>query len=258
MGTLYTILIILIIIYLLILVTVIAFNDWWKVKAIMRWLNTYVLYGLAHILIPFYPIAYATRNTGLRLFSWLLDDGRYNKDGTLAKDYKIWLTLKGYTKETWWSALRWHLGRNRLYNLLETFVVLNGNPVYGNQDIQIIETIIDKLYKNDEHYTHVNQDGEYVASAGLKFIGKAGQDPYQVNQGDIISIKTSILGTGFIWYRVTYNKNGKVHYWYSFRYSQCKIVKYPIFGSYYRTLRAGTNSARNTLTIKHQQIKEWN
>lgn len=253
-----TILLILAIIYLLILTTVIAFNEWWQVKVIMRWLNTFVLYGLAHILIPFYPIAYATRNTDLRLFSWLLDDGRFNSDGSLAKDYKIWLALKGYTKETWWSALRWHLGRNRLYNLLESFKVYNGDPLMGNQFITVIEFVINNLYKNDENHTFVNQDGAYVATAGLKFIGKPGQDPYQVNQGEIISIKTSILGTGFIWYKVEYkDKNGKIRFVNYFRYSQCKIVKYPLFGSYYRTLKFGTNSARNTFTIKHQRIKTW-
>lgn len=250
---------VLIIIYLLNVIYLIMFFDWWKVKVILKWLNTYIAMGLAHFLLPFYPLAYWTRNNELRLFSWLLDDGRYNKDGTLAKDYKVWLELNGYTEETWMSAFRWHLGRNRLYNLLESFKIYNGDPLIGNQFITIIEIVIDNLYKNDKDKTPLKQDGKYVISAGLKFIGKVGQDPYQVNQGDIISITTSVLGTGLIWYRVEYrDRNDKIKYVNYFRYSQCKVVKYPIFGSYYRTLRFGTNSARNTFTVKHQKVKPWN
>lgn len=258
METLFTIFKIFAIIYLLFFITVIIFNKWWQVKVIMRWANTYVVMFLAHFLIPLYPIAYATRNNKRRILSWLLDDGRY--DGlNYAKDYKAWLVLKGYHGETWWSAFRWHVERNRLYNLLESFRVYNGDPLIGNQFITVIETVIDKLYKNDKNFTHIAQDGIYVASAGLKYIGSHDLDPWQINQGEIISIKTSILGTGFIWFRVEYkDKNGKIKFINYFRYSQCKIVKYPLFGSYYRTLRAGTNSARNSLTMKHQKIKPWN
>lgn len=259
---------ILLVIYLLFIIYIIIKYEWWKVKVILRWLNTFILYILAHILIPFYPIAYATRKSKYRLFSWLLDDGRFNLKVELtntgveiikyAKDYRIWLTLKGYTEETWMSAFRWHIGRNRLYNLLEKFIVYNGKPLVGNQFITVIENTIDNLYKNDKNKTPIAQDGIYVATAGLKYIGKKGQDLFQVNQGEIISIKTSILGTGLIWYRVEYkDKNGKIKYINYFRYSQCKIVKYPLFGSYYRTLKFGTNSSRNTFTVKHQLLKTW-
>lgn len=225
----------------------------------MHWLNIWLLHIFVHILLPFYPIAYATRNWNFRLFSWLLDDGRFNSTGLgFAKDYKVWLENNNYKKETWMAAFKWHMGRNRLFNFFNKFKVYNGDPLMGNQSIIVIEFVIDNLYKNNEDQTHMQQDTEWVISAGLKYIGKPDQDPWQINQGEIISIRTSVLGTGFIWYQVKYkDKNGKIKFAYYFRYSQCKIIKYPLIGSYYRTLRAGTNSARHTLTMKHQKIKEW-
>lgn len=223
-----------------------------KAWAFYRWFLVFFLVGLFGLLtewIMFHP-AWFLRNTKLKILGWLwMDNSRFDKTGKLAEDYRIWLAKRSPFKiETWWLAYSWHM-RNRVWNLLEAFKVPNGNPLIGNQFITITEFVTDKLYKNDDNHTKVAQDTEFVATAGLKYIPKNATDNiWQVNQGDIISIKTSILGTGFIFY--------KVGNWLSFRYSQCKIVNYG-FAKYYRTIKLGTGATRYTFTIKHQKIKEW-
>ena len=168
-----------------------------------------------------------------------MDDSRLT-----GEDYRIWLSDHGAQKETWWLSYKWHM-RNRVWNFNNLFKVKN----WYDNTWEIMEFVKDELYKNYEPPTKVQQDLYWVETAGLKFIPQNEiDDIWQVNDGDEISKKTSILGTGFIWY--------KIGDWYSFRYSQCKIVNYG-FWKGYRTLKFGTNAKRFTFTMKHQKIKPW-
>jgi len=251
-----TFFIILAILYLSFLIYMIVLHGFRKTWGVIRYTLVYIVLIPAQILSLLFPISWVLRGLGKwSLIFWLvMDDGRFDKTKTkqngYANDYWVYIKARGKIRETFLIALEWHVRRNRIYNLLELFAVPQTDFKVGNNDIHSVEFVIDKLYKNNKRKTKVKQDGLWVASAGLKYIPKdKNDDPWQVNQGDTISIKTSILGTGFIWYYV-----GR---WLSFRYSQCRVVKYPFIKPYYRTLKFGTNAKRYTFTIKHQQIKNW-
>ena len=213
-----------------------------KSYAIIRYVFVYLVLFPAQLLALLFPLAWVLRWMGKFNPLWIvLDDSRVG-----AEDYRIWLSNYKFKPL---GVLLWHVKRNRVWNLVEFFKVKNGNPETGNQNIEVVEYVRNGLYKNNKDLTHVEQDGIYVASAGLKYIPKNEDDNiWQVNSGDIINRLTSILGTGFIWY--------KAGNWFSFRYSQCRIVNYGIWKGY-RTLRFGTNSKRYTFTIKHQKDKTW-
>ena len=214
-----------------------------KIKGFLRWGFVILVVGLFGILTEWlmFHFGWITRNIPYlnKLFWPWMDYSRL-----VGEDYRVWLSNRGATKETWWLAYKWHL-RNKVWNLNNLFKV--PNP-YEN-DWEVVEFVIDNLHKNNLEQTKVIQDGYWVASAGLKYIPQHEEDNiWQVNEGDVLSKVTSIIGTGYIWY--------KVGDWYSFRYSQCKIVNYGVWKGW-RTLKMGTNHKRFSLTMKHQQIKPW-
>ena len=209
----------------------------YKIIAFTRWIIVVFFIGIFGILTEWimFHFAWFTRNTTIlnKVFWVWMDDSRIG-----AEDYRVW--LKG-SEETWWLAYKWHL-RNKVWNLNELFKV---PPQFLSGTI-ITKYVINKLYMNNKK---VNQGGYWPQFAGLKFIPTNEDDNiWQVNQGDVISKRTSILGTGYIWYKI-----GK---WQSFRYSQCKIVDYG-FWKGWRTIKLGTNNYRYVLTVKHQKIKDW-
>ena len=225
-----------------------------KLWSIIRYILVFVFVTPFHLLSPLVVVGYwIDKIPIIRYLVWILMDyTRFDKSkpSGYSNDYWVYIQDRGKTKETWLIAIEWHIKRNRVWNLHELFAVPKTEMTVGNQDIHVTQFVVDNLYKNNEDKTRVIQDGLYVATAGLKYIPKRPEDDiWQVNNGEIISIKTSVLGTGFIWYRI-----GK---WYSFRYSQCKEVKYPFLKPYYRTLRFGTNAKRYSFTIKHQAVKKW-
>ena len=192
-------------------------------------------------------------------FWFWLDDTRFDRSiiSGYAKDYQVTLEQRGLTEENFKVAYYWHVARNRMWNLKQLFKLPNHllynseGKLIGDNNIEVIDYRIDNLHKYDG--TPVHQNENWVAMARLKYKGQPGQDPYQVNRGNEISKEYSILGTGYIIHRV-----GK---WIGWRYSQCKLVEYKIFGKViwkgYRTIAIGSNGYRYVDTIKHQGIKPW-
>ncbi len=202
-----------------------------KSWAVTRWLLIYTVIAPAQLLSLLFPFAWIFRFMGKWNPFWIvMDDSRIDKtkDSGYANDYWVVIQDAGKTKETFWIAFWWHIKRNRVYNLLNLFKVpdstmynSDGKKI-GNNFINNVDFISNNLYKNDKNKTPIAQDGNWVTMAGLKYIPKRkGDDIFQVNQGDEISIKTSIIGKGGMFYGV-----GN---WLSFRWSYCKIVNYLFF-----------------------------
>lgn len=246
-----------------------------------RFIFVFFFIGFMQMFSVLSPIAWFALKTKKYIITyplyWLLwfvlDDSRIDKstESGYANDYWVYIQDRGETKETFKIFLKWHFKRNRVWNFLELFKIPQASFKTGNQKITNVEFIKDNLYKNDDDSTKVKQDGIYVASAGLKYIPKrVGDNIWQINVGDFISIKTSILGFGFIYYEIIYLKNGKEKTWYGFRYSRCEYIEFrwirfkrklAFIELYtwkgYRTLKLGTNSVRYYLSLKYQISKEW-
>lgn len=194
-------------------------------------------------------------------FWWWMDDER-EIDGAWAPDYSSYILRKGGNpnakKENWWIAWNWHT-RNAVWNLRRSKFLVDSTPAeFGNNNINVVEVVIDKLVKfnADGSTTKLDQKGRWIIDAGLKFIPKfPWEDIWQVNGGDEISHKTSIIGEGMMWF---YAK-GKDKL--MFRYSVCEIIEYKIFGiriwKGWRTFKAGYGNKSYVLTMKHQKIKPW-
>src|SRR5210317_883179 len=178
---------------------------------------------------------------------WFVLDDTIKVNGEIATDYAIYLS--GF-KYKWIGVLSWHILRNRVWNFVQLFKVKNGNPEVGNQDIIIIKLIKDNLHFSDG--TKVKQNGPYMASAALKYVGTPGQDPWQVNRGDVISSKHSIIGEGEIEYLTADGFKG-------WRRTSCKLVRpwYLLGLKRWRTIFFGTNTERYAFKFKHQKDKPW-
>lgn len=224
-----------------------------------RWILIYTAIGLASPFSLLFPIAFQLRFLKkYNPFWFILDDSRKNPDGTLAEDYRIYLQQFREGKPLWVNSeikqiigvLSWHILRNRVWNLVDSFPVDNGNPTVGLQNIRITKLIKDDL--KTYNGTKVVQDGPYVAAAALKFVGKPGDDPYQVNRGEIISIEHSIIGEGEIEYTTPSG-------WIGWRYTSCTLVRpwYLLGAKRWRTVFLGTNANRYSLKFKHTTVKPW-
>ena len=203
----------------------------------IRWFFIVFIMGVFGILtewIMFFP-AWIFRNVKLSPFWFWMDNSRLSNttESGYAEDYEIALNGK---KENIWRAYSWHM-RNRVWNLNDLFKVPKGKVV-------VTKMIADNLTMNGKK---VDQLLGWTPMATLKY-WKDGVEGSNVNKGEYISKKHSILGKGYFKYRI-----GK---WKSFRYSECKIVNYLIWRGY-RTLKFGTNEKRYAFTIKHNKIREW-
>jgi len=184
-----------------------------------------------------FPLAWLCRNWKFNPFWIWLDDSRLTETG-LAPDYLVFLEIYDTNIETFWLAYRWHVQRNRVWNLLDLFILPIG-------DETVIDLKIDKLYRDGQK---IKQGGRWAQVAGLKYKAKGGQDSWQVNIGEEIDYKYSILGTGYITF---FKGDSSKKYW---RYSQCKIVRYFIFWKRYRTLKFGAGNRRYIIACKYQKI----
>lgn len=221
-----------------------------------KWTLVFIVIGVGHIFILLFPIAWVVSGFGSwSIKYWLLyplwlsmDDTRLDKNrpSGLAVDYEVYLDNYRFR---WIGVLIWHIRRNTVWNLVELFQPPKQEVRNGNQDIVITKMIHDNLTNGEG--TDIVQDGPYAAGAGLKFVGKSGQDPWQVNTGDIISSKHTIIGEGEFEYLI-----GD---WQGWRYTRCRIVSpWWFFGAErWRTTYKGTNANRYSLKWKHQKLKPW-
>lgn len=208
----------------------------------------YTVIGLAQPLALLFPVAWPLRF--LKKFNplwFVLDDTRLDntRPSGYASDYEIWLDNYKFKP---WGVFTWHVLRNRVWNFTE--LVGSVPRLEGSrQDIEITQMITDELY--DGYGNKQIQDGPYPVTARLKYVGKKGQDPYQVNTGTIISKKYSTIGEGEIVYQ-----QGSFEGW---RYSSAKIVKpWWAFGKEkWRIIFLGTNSNRYALQYKHKAVTQW-
>jgi len=215
----------------------------------LRWFIVVIPVSIFGLLTSFFmfPIAWAFRGLGKWSPFWIwMDDMRITPHG-YAKDYYVFLDRRGIAEEDFRVAYYWMVSRNRVVNLMNLFTVpsakfSDGN---GNNNIIITKTIIDDLRKYDG--TLIKQDGRWEANAELKYVpDNPTQDIWQVNTGEIQSNATSIIGTGYILYRI-----GN---WHSFRYSKCFEIKAI---NQNLTIWMGTNNSTYLLGAKFQKIKPW-
>ena len=198
-----------------------------KIISWLRWFFVVFFIGIFGILTAwlFYPLWNLTH---WKVF-WIWEDSTKYKDNGFQNDYKVYIEQHG-GKETFKVKYKWHVLRNRIWNLNSLFT-----PKQGAEKIKKI--VIDKLYRDGKK---VVIGGEWVEIAGLKYKAKEGQDPWQVNRGDEIDFKYSNIGTSFIYYTI----RNKLY----FRYSTCRNI-----WKYWITLKLGTDNKRFILTFKLQR-----
>ena len=224
-------------------------------KAKTKWKLVYTTIGIGHVFVLLFPAAWVVSGFGNWNIKWLfplwlsMDDTRLDKtrESGLAVDYEIFLDNYKFRP---WGVFLWHVSRNITWNLVELFKVPKQHAQGRSQDIKVTKWITDNL--EDGNGNKIVQDGPWAAGAGLKFVGKLGQDPWQVNTGEIISKKHSIIGPGEIEYEST---DG----WKGWRFTRCRKVKpwWLFGGERWRTTFRGMNANRYALKWKHQKISPW-
>ena len=216
----------------------------------------FIVYSIIFIAQPLallFPLAWVLRSLNKFNPLWIvLDDSRKNKDGSLAEDYRIY---RKRFKIGWLATLFWHVSRNRVYNLVNSFKVKNGitspETQKGNQRIRVTKNISDFLFTGRD--VHMAQDGVWAIGAGLKYVGQPADDPYQVNHGDVISSRYSIFGKGEIYY---ITKDG----FKGWRKTSCRIITYNFLlfkVKRWVTLFIGMNSNRYSFKLKFQRLKPF-
>jgi hypothetical protein len=215
----------------------------------LRWFISAVPVNIFGVLTSFYmfPLAWLLRGLGKFSPLWIwMDDGRITETG-YSSDYLVFLRRKGLEKENFKIAYYWMVSRNRVINFRSLFSVPNSkfNTGSGNNNITITKFIIDKLRRYDG--AKYPQDGRWEARAEIKYLPEnPNDDIWQVNTGEIQSNRTSIIGTGYILY--------KIGNWHSFRYSSSFEIP---FINRNCTIWMGTNNSTNMLACKFQKIKPW-
>lgn len=232
------------------------FKNWIYV----RWFLVVFLVGLFGLLTAWivFPIAYLLKPLKKSLFWIWWDDKRLDRfrPSGYAEDYEIILNEFGLTKENFRSAYYWHVSRNRVWNLKELFYI----PFGAETDYEVI---IDNLHRDGKIIHDYGNGVQAVEQARLKYWTTNSQgEPvsgWNVNKGWAISKEYSTFGESFVEFSVWRADGERLIEWRSFRYSQCKIVDYKIFGiriwKGYRTIKIGTNRKRYVDTLKHQNIK---
>lgn len=194
-----------------------------KLFAYTRWALYMVLAGVGFITAPvMYPIAYLLHKlTGSKIL-WFYHDSEDN-DG--CSDAVEWFN-KG--KCNFWVKYKWSAIRNPAWNLHAKL-----KPKKG-----VKKRVSSKgwLSKNG------NEDISIFNFAVLKYVDKDGN--YQDNKGEFLSMKHSIIGRMFVWYKI-----GKTLYW---RFSSAGKK----WGFWYE-IQAGTSDVRYLLRFKVKRTKVW-
>lgn len=234
-------------------------------EAKRRYIKAYLILAPAQLAAVLFPLAWVMRKLGKKSPLWfVLDDTRLDSttESGYSEDYRIYLRdfKIGFLKNTprWIKVLAWHTTRNRVWNLQEKYRVPQYKGEDGNQRIHVMEMYKDGLFQKlcpECTLSHVKQDGVWAIGAGLKYIPQhPDDDPYQVNRGDYINHKTSIMGKGYFLYRDDQDPD-----FVSFRFTDCVIVKpwWLFGGERWRTRFFGTNANRYAFKWKYQKTKPW-
>lgn len=212
------------------------FSDFRKAWAKTKWWTViYVVgaFGLLTQWIMFIP-AWLLRNFRFNPFWIWLDDERIKNKRALfpknrySQDYFNYLNGN---QETFFTAYKWHM-RNKVWNLQSLI-----RPRKGERKLYEME--VNHLIMEGKK---VNQMQSWIPMARLKYWNN-GVEGDNVNKGDKISFKYSIVGKGYLWEKI-----GKR---LTFRYSFLKS-----FAGFYWNFVAGENDKRFVFSFKIKRIKE--
>jgi len=209
-----------------------------KLLIYLKWFVIAIPMGIFGIITA--PIIYPLWDlTHWKIFWWWGNSSKYKEDGSYKEDYKVYIYNHG-GKETFWVRYLWHGWRNRIWNM-HTLYKKEGDGT-GNTELEII---IDDLILNGKK---VQDGGKWPMVCGLKYKVIEGQDPWQGWVGDEIDFKYSILGKSLIWFK----DDGIL----SFRYSQCKVVRYWLFWKRWRTIKIAIYKDTHTFSWKYQRLTD--
>lgn len=159
-----------------------------KIISIIDYLLVMLISLFGFITAPFvFPLVYIFRNTKIRHikpFWYYFDD----EDSIYGSEY--WRKAKGL-KENFITAYRWNAIRNPAWNLHTSL-----KPIQGKE---VLVSSKGRLTKN-------NKETSMFDVAVLMY--EDANSNWMHNTGDKISVKYSILGSVFIWFKI----NGKL-YW---------------------------------------------
>lgn len=160
-----------------------------KTISILRWIGVMLVNAVGFITAPLiYPLLYPFRNkiNKVKPFWYYFDD----EDGDYGTDWFRESLSYGENKD-WWSkfrvAYKWSALRNPAWNLQANLVPKKGT-------IKVEEIVKLNLTRNNKIIVDINE------FATLKFVDVLGN--FKDNIGSYLSLKYSILGKAFIWYKI--------------------------------------------------------
>ncbi len=212
-----------------------------KLVAYIKWFVIEIPLGIFGLITSpiFYPLWELTH---WKIF-WIWDDAtRFRSDGKPAGDYQVYLDKYSNGVETFWVKYRWHVLRNRIWNLID---LIAKSKTGDGSGITNKEFVIDNMTIDGKK---VQDGGRWPMTCGLKYKVKEGQDPWQGWVGDVIDLKYSIIGEGMMWFK----QDGVL----SFRYSHCKIKPYLFFWKRWRTFKISIVKNNTTLSFKYQKLNK--
>jgi len=160
-----------------------------KTISIFKWIGVMLVNLLGFISAPIiYPFLYPFRNklNNIKPFWYFFDD----EDGFYGTK---WFrdSLKYGNKTDWWSkfkiSYKWLALRNPAWNLQASLIPKKGHEIL--EEIKILD-----LNRNNKIVVDIKE------FATLKFVNSSGE--YKDNKGEYLSLKYSILGKSYLWYKI--------------------------------------------------------
>ena len=207
-----------------------------KFLSVLRWLGA-MLIALVAFILPkiLYPLIYPYHrfewsNKKPLWYFWDDEDGIYGA--------QYWREAKGITKYNFWVSYRWCALRNPMWNLHTKLVPIRGDEYYISMK--------GKLLRNQE------ADVPLYKVAVLMYVNDDGS--YLGNSGDNLSLKYSILGRTFLWFKIKnrlywrYSFAGKIINW-NFKITNFfgRVIKFPL--NLWLEVQLGTGY-RHTFRVK--------
>lgn len=169
-----------------------------------------------------FPIAYVVRDVKLfrRYILWIYYD---DEDG-FGYNVDWWVKNQPFN---FWTAYKWCALRNPAWNLQASLKPKQGLKKY--------------ISSKGSHSQNGNFDISVYDMCVLKWVNEFGE--YMNNKGEYLSLKYSIIGSMFVWYKVD-----KRLYW---RYSFAR----KIFRNLWIELMLGTNDFRYLFRLKIKKVE---
>ena len=194
-----------------------------KTWSIIRWLLVMCISLFGWITSKFmFPIAYWLRDVKLfrKYILWIY----YDDEDEFGFGVDWWIGNKPFSL---WTAYKWCALRNPAWNLQASL-----KPLFGLKKF---------VSCKGSHSKDGNSDISVYKMCVLKYVDKHGG--YQNNKGDFLSLKHSVIGSMFVWYKIENRL-----YW---RYSLAKNMVKNIWVE----LHLGTTDSRYTFRLKIKNVK---